>query len=438
MNVFSDLGKAAEIWRIHGFDALTRSFKRRILRNLTGANLWSRLSDEARMLVGAFDFTPADIAASQHVHEQNPGEIDIKSVTWFIPDFQHPFYGGIYTILRFAEYLKVHKGVHNQFALVGSMNEADVANKITSAFPRLAGDPVVRVSFYTDLERLAPTDAGIATLWSTAYYLLKYNQTRRKFYFLQDYEPLFYPAGTSYALVDTSYHFGFYALTNTPSLKNIYTDYHGGQGEFFTPNVDVNLFKPASLRQKAPGEPYTVFFYGRPEHPRNAFELGVAVIKLVKKSMGDDVRFYSAGANWFPSDFSLNGTVENLGLLSYEATRDLYKKCDAGLVMMFTRHPSYLPFELMASGSLVISNYNPATTWFLKDGVNCLVSAASASCLAERLEFGLRQDSLRQRIVQQAMDDICLNFNDWSSQIEKIYAYMCAKKSPHPVQVSDN
>jgi hypothetical protein len=44
--------------------------------------------------------------------------------------------------------------------------------------------------------------------------------------------------------------------------------------------------------------------------------------------------------------------VENLGLLDYRQTADLYRTCHAGAVLMLTRHPSYIPLELMASGAL--------------------------------------------------------------------------------------
>ena len=63
-----------------------------------------------------------------------------------------------------------------------------------------------------------------------------------------------------------------------------------------------------------------------------------------------------AGAEWDPGAYGLGGVVRHLGLLPYEDTGALYRACDAGLVAMATRHPSYLPFELMASGAVVVTN----------------------------------------------------------------------------------
>jgi glycosyltransferase involved in cell wall biosynthesis len=140
--------------------------------------------------------------------------------------------------------------------------------------------------------------------------------------------------------------------------------------------------------------------------------------------LGSQVRIVAAGENWKPKDYDLDGVIENLGLLDYYQTAELYRACKAGLVMMFTRHPSYLPFELMASGSLVISNKNPATSWFLKDGENCRLSDVSATCLARVLEESLLDTDANMRITSFALNQIKDEFYDWGQQFEKIFRFM--------------
>jgi glycosyltransferase involved in cell wall biosynthesis len=310
------------------------------------------------------------------------------------------------------------------------------------------------VANYDDLEKVEAADGAVATLWNTAYYALRFNRTRRKFYFIQDYEPLFYPAGTSYALAEAPYRFGFYGLTNTISLRDLYRQQYDGQAEYFTPAVNTKIFyktedggrrteeeKPSSATSSASPSPpsfsvlrppsssfilhpSSLFFYARPGAPRNAFELGTTALRKLKSRLGEQVRIVSAGANWSPEQYGLDGIVENLGLLSYEATAALYRTCEAGLVMMFTRHPSYLPFELMASGCLVVTNENPATRWLLRDGENCLLSAPSASALAETLERGLTDRALRDQITATALAEIQASYADWDTQMAKIFRYM--------------
>jgi len=409
-----------------GINGLLRVIRRRLVRFL-GGGIWAGYRDEAMTLSKLYDYSERDLHLTRKIHETYKGSIDIHRATWFIPDFYNPYYGGNYTILRFADYLKNVHNIEQEFALVGSMSEKNISDLIGTAFSSLKYSVVHKLSSVDDFSALSPSDVAIATLWSTAYSLLRFNQTKRKFYFIQDLESLFYPAGTIQAQVEATYRFGFYGLANTPTLQRIYEHDFNGKAEFFFPCVDTKIFYPGNA-QFTPHSPYRLFFYGRPDHPRNGFEMGIEALRKLKKRMGDEVEILTAGANWEPADYSLKGIVKNLGVLNLKETAELYRTCDAGFVLMFTRHPSYIPFELMASGSLVITNWNPFTTWFLKDEVNCLLAFPGVTCISEKLEYGLRDSQLREKIVATALKQISESFSDWSSEFEKLYQFMRAPK----------
>ena len=235
-------------------------------------------------------------------------------------------------------------------------------------------------------------------------------------YFVQDFEPLFYPAGSTYGQAEATYRFGFHALANTPTIKAIYESEYGGVAHAFVPAVDTTLFYPPP-RGRPANPPWTVFLYGRPDHPRNAFELASAAMRILKKRLGRRVRIVSAGADWDPETYGLGRIVENFGLMAYERTAELYRNCHAGLAMMFTRHPSYLPFELMASGALVVSNRNEATAWMLRHDENALLTDASATSIADELERGLTDVSLRERLVGKALAEVRDRYSDWPGEI---------------------
>lgn len=424
MKIITDSRRAYEVLHRFGWKA----FRQKLGQRIAGGDSAGDYKHQAAIFATWMDFSPAELKASQLVHAANAEELNIRSLTWFLPEFDNLYYGGIYTLLRFADYFKRNKGVHNQFVILGNVDDQHVAARIASSFPALDGDPVYHVTLFEHLQGLPATDASIATLWGTAYFLLRFNQTRRKFYFLQDYEPLFYPAGSIFAQVEASLRFGFYGIANTPTIKQIYEEQYGGQAEFFYPCVDTEIFHPPLEAIPGSPDPFTIFFYGRPNHARNGFELGAQALRILKKKYGEHVRIISAGDRWDENDYSLKGVVENMGLLSYNETAELYQKCHAGLVMMFTRHPSYLPFELMASGSLVVTNYNPATLWFLKDQENCMLAEVSATCIAQTLERAMLSVELRQQIVAQAVSQIVSSYGDWDNQIEKVYRYMCSSK----------
>ncbi|HEU5012848.1 MAG TPA: glycosyltransferase family 4 protein, partial [Roseiflexaceae bacterium] len=386
-------------------------------------------ASEAFTLVRWLDFTPENLCHSQEVMAAHPGKLDIKSVNWYLPHFEHAYYGGVLTILRFAAQWASNYGVHSTFVIIGDPSSPDSASylrRISEAFPSLASADVVVVHSDADLPMIPACDAAVATLWSTAYYVLKFNQTKRKFYFLQDFEPMFYPAGSTSAQVEATYRFGFYGITNTVTLKKHYEADYDGKATFFNPAVDTALFYPAPNREWGiTRKPYKVFFYGRPAHWRNGFELGSIALMKLKEELGQRVQIIAAGNDWDPTDYGLGGIIENLGLLPYQETARLYRTCDAGLAMMFTRHPSYLPFEFMASGCLVVSNVNSATAWLLKDNENCLLSLPSASCIADTLARALQDHDLRRRITANAAQLIKEEFSDWTKSISAVYDYMC-------------
>jgi glycosyltransferase involved in cell wall biosynthesis len=87
---------------------------------------------------------------------------------------------------------------------------------------------------------------------------------------------------------------------------------------------------------------------------------------------------------------------------------------------------------MMASGCLVVSNYNPAASWLLRDGENCLLAQPTAESLHQALERGLTDSELRERLTAQAVADIREHHSDWESEMEKTYQYLC-----HPDGLSE-
>jgi glycosyltransferase involved in cell wall biosynthesis len=169
-----------------------------------------------------------------------------------------------------------------------------------------------------------------------------------------------------------------------------------------------------------------VFFYGRPKTSRNAFGLGIAALAQLKRDYGERVEVICAGENWNPSQFGLAGKISNLGVLqSLDEVAALYRSCDIGLVFMFTKHPSYQPFEFMASGMATVSNINPATTWMLRDGENCLLTPPLPTPTAERLGRLVVDSELRGRIAAAGMKEV--GRYRWEEQIEAVWEAICLR-----------
>ncbi|MFL5817582.1 MAG: glycosyltransferase family 4 protein [Conexibacter sp.] len=385
---------------------------------------------DALGITGAFDASDEALARNEQLLAAYAAaeRHEIRSIQWFLPFFQHAYFGGVYTILRFADHFAREHGVESRFHVYDAPGVArEIGNKIGAAFPSLADARVTSPggSDHVAPEDLPPADAAIATLWTSVYAMLRYHHAPARFSFIQDFEPAFYAAGSAYALAEETYRLGIPGIVNTPGLAEVYRGY-GNPAVSFVPAVDLHRYHPPAERP-ADG-PVRVFFYARPTSQRNAFGLGLAALAQVKERYGDRVDIVCAGEVWNPGAYGVADRIRNLGRLgSLDEVADLYRSCDVGLVLMLTKHPSYQPFEFMACGTATVSNRNPHTTWLLRDGENCLLAPALPTQIAERIGRLVEDRGLRERISATASAEI-EGFR-WEGQIERVWRAM-TKQDP--------
>ncbi|PZO55612.1 MAG: O-antigen biosynthesis protein, partial [Alphaproteobacteria bacterium] len=386
--------------------------------------MWSRYTHDALILAQCTDASAEDLARRQQYPERLAPVVSDRVCNWYLPVFDNPFYGGLMTIFRLADHMQREFGIASRFLICGPTDTSRTRESIGSTFASLSGSSVIALDTPTATANVPFADYSVATLWTTAYVLLGVKNAGLKFYLVQDFEPLFYPAGSTYAQAELTYRFGFYGIANTQSLKDIYENTYGGRAVVLDPCIDTSIFYPdESLR---PRSPRRLFYYARPGVPRNCFELAANALKLLKERRGDAIEIVCAGAQWQPAEYGLHGVVRSIGMLPYAQTGDLYRSCHAGLALMMTKHPSYLPFEMMGCGAIVVANQNDANTWLLRDRVNSLVSPPTATCLAENLDFALSDAPELEAIRAAALETIRGRHGDWSRSLDVVCRFMLA------------
>ncbi|MYG94543.1 MAG: glycosyltransferase [Acidimicrobiia bacterium] len=367
------------------------------------------------------------VSSVRQEHRAALSRCEVKTVNWFVPEFQNPFYGGIHTVFRLADHLARNHGVKNRFMVMSGPTDHDVRwyrSGITAAFKSLADSPIAyHDSFAFDPDDVPHSDAAIATMWTTAYFAARTPEQARRFYLIQDFEPMFYPAGTLYALAEHSYRLGLYGLCNTGHLADIYRDRYGGVASHFWPAVDNTVFHDRNRVQPDPDRPVTVFLYARPGHLRNCWELAARAIRLVKDELVDDVRIVTAGSWAFPEH--MDSLITHMGQLDYAETGPLYRTCDIGVALTTSEHPSYLPLELMACGTAVVTFENPAGDWLLRHGDNCMQAPQVADGLAAEIVALVRDPVRRQRLAKQGLADIAARHASWDENLAGVYEYLC-------------
>ena len=403
-----------------------RRFKT-ILNYMSGIIHYAEYGSTQSSLI-SYDFSTEDLAKNSELVEKanKIGFEDVRTINWFVPHFKQTF-GGIYTALRFANHFQQEKRVENRLIVCGNQpgSKTEIEEAIGKGFGKFGIETIIMHGAGTDIPY---ADACIATCWESAYPAMKFNDTRRKFYFIQDFEPLFFPGGLMYGLAEMTYHFGFYAITNTKDLCDLYSREYGGVATYFTPSLDRDVFFPSGRSLSIPSieKPFNIFFYTRIGKKRNAFELGTAALIEIKKKYGGLVRIFAAGDIWKPSLYGLEDVVVSLGVLPYKETANLYRRCDLGIFLGYTKGAPYIPLELMACGCPVLVNYNPENDWFYKDLVNCLVAPPSVSCILEKVDLLMNHLDLRRNIISNALES--LPRSSWEDEMGKIFDFMCNPK----------
>lgn len=199
-------------------------------------------------------------------------------------------------------------------------------------------------------DEMEPADVVFATGWETAYPVFNDKSQARKFYFVQDFEPYFYPVGSEYVLAENTYKMNFYGLTAGGWLAHKLKSEYGMQTDHYDFGTDSNLYRFENYKKRK-----EIFFYARPVTVRRGFELGIMALELFHKQRPD---YTITLAGWDVSEYDIPFPYKNLKTLKLEELSAIYNQCAAGLVVSLT-NMSLLPLELLSSGVIPIVNDAP-------------------------------------------------------------------------------
>lgn len=276
-------------------------------------------------------------------------------------------FGGVGTALLFAAQLANREGatlrvvtrteeptpknVHQILTAYG----VDLAQEIQFAFA-----PPGRTEEAAGLD-LYPNERVITTSWWTTAATLPSVPGESIIYLLQEDERMFYPFGEERlrceaVLSNRSIRFVvntrlLYDHLLASGLENIRS-----HGEWFEPCFPSALFHK---RKRELAEKRRLFFYARPNNPRNLFGAG---LRLLERAVNEGILnlehwdIYLVGNNIPDVVLGASYLPKRAQGLDWRAYADLIGTIDLGLSLMYTPHPSYPPLDLAASGAVVVTN----------------------------------------------------------------------------------
>ncbi|MFZ5444658.1 MAG: glycosyltransferase [Myxococcota bacterium] len=244
-------------------------------------------------------------------------------------------------------------------------------------------------------QTMLPADFAIATHWSTAYPVRAIGNAVSLAYFVQDYEPAFYPAGAEATFAEETYRFGMFGITAGHWLAKMMSEKYGMVTAPFQLAVDHDAYWPEPTIRKG----RSVFAYVRPHTPRRGFELMCLALREVKRQR-PDVDIYTAGAELHPS--LLPFPFQNNGILDHAGLRHQYSNATVGVCLSMSNY-SLLPQEMAASGCPVIDVDGENTRAAYPRGAVVLAPPTVQGLTTRILEM-LDNDVARRQQVQRGLE----------------------------------
>jgi glycosyltransferase involved in cell wall biosynthesis len=205
--------------------------------------------------------------------------------------------------------------------------------------------PWVNAEVRSAADGIEDAHAIFCTAWQTAYPLLASRARGKRLYFVQDFEPSFYPAGSLALLAEATYRFGFHGVTAGRWLAQLLPREYGmAAGHFdFGCDLDRYALDPAAERTG-------ICYYCRPTTPRRAFELAVVTLDLfAAQNPGVEIHLFGESGRRLPF------RATDHGLLTPDELNALYNRCVAGLTLSAT-NVSLVPHEMLAAGCIPVVN----------------------------------------------------------------------------------
>lgn len=316
----------------------------------------------------------------------NPQALEIS---WIIPDFLLGA-GGHMTIFRIVELLE--RFGHRQTIWIQNarshQNSSSALASIRRDYRKL-GDRVA-VRFLPDDVRQLSGDALIATDCWTAFPAAAATNFKERFYFIQDYEPYFYPVGENHLIAESTYKMGFSALCAGEWLLRKARQ-HGMWARRWDLASDPESYFPnqecAELRN---GVTARILFYNRGYTPRRAVNLGLAGFEELARRRSDfEVLMF--GQN--PQGAAYTFPHSEMGILEPKQLGELYRKADLGVCFSATNY-SLIPLEMMACNLPVVELDSESTRLVFPKG-SISLAAPDPLSVADQIERLLDDKTLR-------------------------------------------
>lgn len=246
-------------------------------------------------------------------------------------------------------------------------------------------------------------DVVVGTIWTSMGSVMRIVQAHDHIlpaYYVQDYEPLFYPPGSpewqnssaSYGLVP-----GALLFAKTQWLAQQVQQRHGLVVHKVQPSIDHEVYRP---KAKPPASALQVVAMIRPKTPRRGADRTMRLFRRLHEQLGADVRFHLFGCAADDAGFEAlerQFDFEHHGVLTREQVADLLARCDVFVDLSDYQAFGRTALEAMACGCAAVVPQAGGAHEYAVHGHNACVldSTDEEACYQAMLKLLSKPDEVR-------------------------------------------
>lgn len=301
--------------------------------------------------------------------------------------------GGMVSILRLGTGL-FERGYNVKYVSSSSQDKKDLAKALEYNYNYKG----VAVNF-NDLD--GENRFICATSLSTVFFAMKLKGY--KLYFVQDFEPFFFPMGDQWYLANKTYKIGLHLVSLGKwnlSMINRFV-FNSADNESYK-NIDIPKMNWIDFPFEPKEFPIEKRDYAYLKNKKN-IKIAVYSRSITERRMPALLRYITSKLkNYLSKDgYDLQLYVfgdsikfefaQNLGDISRNQMKDLFSNCDFGMCMSGT-NVSLVPYEMIAMGLPLIDFENSSLKDFLNDGV--FYYSGNAKELYEQIKLSLNNPKI--------------------------------------------
>lgn len=325
------------------------------------------------------------------IENQKPQKV--RSIVFVITRMVR-FHGGQTSILRLGTQLS-HAGYKVSYAVYKNQSHKEMELCAKSNLSNYAGELIESQEFH-HIIHAANVDVVIATSWDTVSFVKKMHGY--KMYFVQDYEPYFYPFGEQFLLAKKTYEQGLHMVSlgawnkemiekNCKSTSPIdVIDFPYEKQEY--PYYHRDYFKYKEKKE------FTVAVYLKFYGKRLPCIIPNLLCKVKEYLKKDGITLHIKYFGEAKSFHTKGGT--NLGMLSKKELLHLYQQSDFGMVASLS-NISLTPYEMIATGLPLIEFKDGTFEYFFPEKSAILTSLDAKELYHQLLQVIQNPEQLKQQ-----------------------------------------